>query len=190
MAEQARLAEGHRLALETEVRQLEMRERHLGEEVRQAERELAKATGAMKQSESAHDAQRRQLTGRIDQLSKQLNKLKIADEAAGGDESAMGERYNQVTRTLRDLQAKNDEFARKFNQLTVEYADPEPNFDRRRVLGIVAKLFDLTDPKYATAIEVAAGGKVCQSTRFSRFRSFVRDLRVNSALVELFPYLL
>uniref|UniRef100_A0A0X3NVR8 Structural maintenance of chromosomes protein n=1 Tax=Schistocephalus solidus TaxID=70667 RepID=A0A0X3NVR8_SCHSO len=160
LAEQARLAEGHRLALETEVRQLEMRERHLGEEVRQAERELAKATGAMKQSESTHDAKRRQLTSRIDQLSKQLNKLKAEDEAAGGDENTMTERYNQVTRTVRDLQAKNDEFARQFNQLTVEYADPQPNFDRRRVLGVVAKLFDLMDLKYATAIEVAAGGKL------------------------------
>lgn len=41
-----------------------------------------------------------------------------------------------------------------------DYTDPEPNFDRRRVLGPVAKLFRVKDLKYAVALEVIAGNKV------------------------------
>ncbi len=45
--------------------------------------------------------------------------------------------------------------------MNFEYLDPEPNFDHKRVSGLVCNLFKLKDPKYATALEIAAGGKVC-----------------------------
>ena len=70
------------------------------------------------------------------------------------------DKYNELARDARQLQARSEELGRQFHQLQFDYTDPEPNFDRRRVYGVVAKLFDLIDPKYATAIEVAAGGKV------------------------------
>lgn len=70
------------------------------------------------------------------------------------------DRYNEEARAVRLLQARSEDLGRQFHQLQFEYADPTPNFDRRRVYGVVAKLFDLVNPKYATAIEVAAGGKV------------------------------
>ena len=41
-----------------------------------------------------------------------------------------------------------------------DYRDPEKNFDRRRVNGLVLKLIKVTDVKNATALEVVAGGKV------------------------------
>ena len=48
----------------------------------------------------------------------------------------------------------------RFPNLEFEYRDPEKNFDRRRVHGVVAKLIKLKTPDSATAIEVVAGGKV------------------------------
>lgn len=42
------------------------------------------------------------------------------------------------------------------------YSDPERNFDRSRVKGVVAKLTRVADPSTATALEVAAGGKLYQ----------------------------
>lgn len=48
----------------------------------------------------------------------------------------------------------------RYHYLQFKYTDPKPNFDRKRVKGVVAKLFKLKDNKYATAIEVAAGAKV------------------------------
>lgn len=41
-----------------------------------------------------------------------------------------------------------------------DYSDPYPNFDRRLVNGIVAKLFRIRDFRFATALEVAGGGAV------------------------------
>jgi len=40
------------------------------------------------------------------------------------------------------------------------YREPAPNFDRRRVKGVLARLFGVRDPAMATALEVVAGGKL------------------------------
>lgn len=49
----------------------------------------------------------------------------------------------------------------RFPHLQFDYKDPEKNFDRRKVHGLVCKLIKVKDVKTATALEVAAGGKVC-----------------------------
>jgi len=49
----------------------------------------------------------------------------------------------------------------RFPQLQFEYRDPEKHFDRSRVHGLVAKLIKIKEVSTATALEVAAGGKVC-----------------------------
>ena len=43
-----------------------------------------------------------------------------------------------------------------------QYRDPERGFDRNSVKGVVAKLVRVKDPADATALEVAAGGKLYQ----------------------------
>lgn len=40
----------------------------------------------------------------------------------------------------------------------VQYRDPEPNFDRSTVKGMVCRLFDVRDPKYMQALSTAGGG--------------------------------
>lgn len=47
-------------------------------------------------------------------------------------------------------------------RLSFEYADPERNFDRSKVKGMVARLVDIKDPIHSTALEVAAGGRLYQ----------------------------
>jgi structural maintenance of chromosome 2 len=42
--------------------------------------------------------------------------------------------------------------------------DPERNWDHSRVKGVVAKLVRVKDPATATALEVAAGGRLYQVT--------------------------
>ncbi len=61
---------------------------------------------------------------------------------------------------MSQLNEKVQSFYTKFPNLNFEYKDPEPNFDKTRVKGLVCNLFKLKDAKYATALEVAAGGKV------------------------------
>ena len=49
-----------------------------------------------------------------------------------------------------------------FTGVDFQYRDPERNFDRSRVKGVVARLVRVADPAAATALEVAAGGKLYQ----------------------------
>ncbi|VDO10287.1 unnamed protein product [Rodentolepis nana] len=160
LAEQARIAEGKRVAVETELRQLEMREKHLTQELSTGQKKLsameAKSSGLGKDGET----KRKHLLSQMEKLNSQLEEIRQADVKAGGDEATVTNKYNELVREMRQLQAKSDELGRQFHQLQFDYTDPEPHFDRRRVFGVVAKLFDLVDPKYATAIEVAAGGKL------------------------------
>ena len=46
--------------------------------------------------------------------------------------------------------------------LDFRFRDPEANFQRSRVKGVVAKLISVKDTNTATALEVAAGGKLFQ----------------------------
>lgn len=46
--------------------------------------------------------------------------------------------------------------------LDFRFRDPEARFDRSRVKGVVAKLVTIKDTASATALEVAAGGKLFQ----------------------------
>lgn len=47
-----------------------------------------------------------------------------------------------------------------FPWLDFQYADPEPNFDRSKVLGVAAKLFTVKDHSFCVALDTVAGGKV------------------------------
>ena len=49
-----------------------------------------------------------------------------------------------------------------FAGLDFRYTDPERGWDSRRVKGVVARLARVHDPTAATALEVAAGGKLWQ----------------------------
>ena len=44
--------------------------------------------------------------------------------------------------------------------LDIQYNDPERNFDRRKVKGVLANLIKPRDSKYNTALDTAIGGKV------------------------------
>ncbi len=46
--------------------------------------------------------------------------------------------------------------------------DPERGWDHGRVKGVVAKLVRVRDPAAATALEVAAGGRLYQVGRVGR----------------------
>ena len=54
----------------------------------------------------------------------------------------------------RELQQQN---ATRF---VLNYTDPEPNFDRRKVVGRVIRLIRLSDRKYARALEAVSGGSL------------------------------
>jgi len=58
-------------------------------------------------------------------------------------------------------QNRLQQMKRQNHQLDFQYTNPTPNFDRaKHVHGLVATLFNITDKKYAQALELTAGGKL------------------------------
>lgn len=61
----------------------------------------------------------------------------------------------------RECQALKRESERKGgHRFEVQYRDPEPNFDRRQVKGMLCKLFDVRDQQYLNALSVCGGGSL------------------------------
>lgn len=76
--------------METELRQLEMREKHLSQELSSGQKKLsameAKSGGLSKDS---GEAKRKQLVSQMEKLNAQLEELRLADEQAGGNEAVI-----------------------------------------------------------------------------------------------------
>uniref|UniRef100_A0A1I8IKR6 Structural maintenance of chromosomes protein n=1 Tax=Macrostomum lignano TaxID=282301 RepID=A0A1I8IKR6_9PLAT len=79
------------------------------------------------------------------------------DEAA---EQRLLERQSALQRELHETGRHLEEFQSANPRLGFDYTDPEPRFDRRRVLGPVCQLLEAVDEKFAVALEVTAGAKL------------------------------
>lgn len=53
-------------------------------------------------------------------------------------------------------------YAQIEGKLAFQYSDPERGFDRSRVKGVMAKLIRVLHKETATALEIAAGGRLYQ----------------------------
>lgn len=91
-------------------------------------------------------------------LEKELEKLGFEP---GREEQQQAER-NQLEKRIRVLQSEAEALRRKVAGLDFSYSDPSPNFDRRRVKGLVAQLFSLPaeSAEAGTALEICAGGRL------------------------------
>lgn len=61
---------------------------------------------------------------------------------------------------IRGLQERVERFSNHYYYTNFKYRDPETNFDRRRVHGVVCRLIHVKNAEHSVAIETAAGGKV------------------------------
>lgn len=76
--------------------------------------------------------------------------------------------YGTVTLCFLLLQVVDRLSAQLAGRLNFEYQDPQKNFDRSKVKGLVAKLIDVKDKTHSTALEVAAGGRLYQARNRAR----------------------
>ncbi|KAK3061011.1 Structural maintenance of chromosomes protein 2, partial [Teratosphaeriaceae sp. CCFEE 6253] len=72
---------------------------------------------------------------------KELQKLGFQP---GREEEQQGEK-SQCEKRVRALQSEAEGLRRKVAGLDFSYSDPSPDFDRRRVKGLVAQLFTLPE---------------------------------------------
>lgn len=87
-------------------------------------------------------------------LEKNLSKMDYQD----GLLEELMERKMALAQECRNY--KMDLNRRDAHRYELQYRDPEPGFDRRRVKGMVCKLITVKDKKNALALSIAAGGSV------------------------------
>ncbi|ORX40472.1 P-loop containing nucleoside triphosphate hydrolase protein [Kockovaella imperatae] len=119
---------------------------------------------------------------------KELRDKKAAVEAlhkklAGGSwdegrEKDLLERQADQSSKLAELMERRDVLKSRLAAIDFSYSDPEPNFDRSQVKGLVATLVELDEANFksSTALEICAGGKL--------YNVVVQDERVGSKLLE------
>lgn len=95
-----------------------------------------------------------QLEWEIKNLDQQLRGLNYE----GGQFEQLKERRQQLHNQVRDLKRELDR--RSGSRYELQYQDPEPNFERHKVRGMVGKLFQVTDMRNSMALMMAAGGGV------------------------------
>ena len=138
----------------TEIEQSKLKITHLESRIKEDEPRAKKAekenTGLMSDLET--------LRKQAGKLEKELEKLGFEP---GREEQQQAER-SAIEKRIRSLQADAEQLRRKVAGLDFSYTDPSPNFDRRRVKGLVAQLFNLPADKAeaSTALEICAGGRL------------------------------
>ena len=91
-------------------------------------------------------------------LERDIEGISYDEEKAGGIESRI-EEEEQAIHTLAD---RIDQMSSRVAAAEFHFKDPVRGFDRSKVKGVVSKLVRVSDPKYSSALEVAAGGKLYQ----------------------------
>lgn len=90
----------------------------------------------------------------VKRLNGELSKINYED----GQIEQLKERKINLTQDLRQLKNQIDQ--KGGHRFDFKYSDPEPNFDRSAVKGMVIRLFDVRDKKNCLALGICAGGSL------------------------------
>ncbi|XP_037947377.1 structural maintenance of chromosomes protein 2-like [Teleopsis dalmanni] len=133
---------------ETNVKGTEMELVHARNKLRDQQNKTQKNDDAYTKDK----AKQKELEEKIKQLEAKLRQMNYED----GLYEKLEERKMQINMEIRNIHSKLNRLnAQNFN---MDYKDPEPNFDRSKVRGMVGKLFDVKDPQYNVALQAVVGG--------------------------------
>ncbi|XP_067137577.1 structural maintenance of chromosomes protein 2 [Centruroides vittatus] len=152
LADQLMTAKKDMAKAETESKQAEMKLKHAETEITKKQTESKKTEESYKKHLAVYNT----LEKELDKIKKEMEKLNYEE---GKEEMLLSER-KRLIKDIDNLRQKIDLKEARFPNLTFEYQDPEKNFDRRKVLGLVCQLFQVKDPKTATALEVTASSRL------------------------------
>lgn len=96
-----------------------------------------------------------------------IGKLNYSEERMGDLQA----QRRALTQEIRVLREKIDNFYMHRPQTKFSYSNPESNFNKRSVKGVVCKLIKCQDTSTCMALEIAAGGKVNFCVEFYFFFS-------------------
>lgn len=122
-------------------------------------KKLNEHLSGMKEAQKIYDKQTAQLAAKEKEYEKVKNEyLKANDELSHHDTLRLNR--DNLHREVRNLSSKVESFESNYSSLFFRYNDPSPNFDRRRVHGLICRLFKPTDFKFELALTTLAGGKL------------------------------
>ncbi len=154
LQERLSAAQNAQTAAEAEAKAADTKAKHLTKQLADQKKSLA-----AKQKEGSQMAVKLQKeTDAVEECKQKLAALNFDPTNASALEAKVQEEKAQ----MQQLQDKVDELNSHLNAVNFDFRDPERNFDRSKVKGVVAKLVRVQDPKVTTALEVAAGGKLYQ----------------------------
>uniref|UniRef100_A0A1Q3EXC9 Structural maintenance of chromosomes protein n=1 Tax=Culex tarsalis TaxID=7177 RepID=A0A1Q3EXC9_CULTA len=134
----------------TAIKQSEMELKHCQQLLKEKERDA-------NSSDAAYTEDKKKLTKTEAQIKALEAELQKIDYEEGSIEQ-LQERKQQLTHEIRNLRGELDR--KNAYRWEFQYRDPEPNFDRSSVKGMVAKLISVRDRKYALGLGTAAGGSL------------------------------
>lgn len=117
-------------------------------------------------SKSAAAAEKDYKTVEKDLKAKEVQLVQVETELKGvqSDPAARTRLEEEIatrSQTVSDLREKVDASQSSLNHLlNFDYSSPSRDFDRKKVKGLLIRLVSVKDPKQATALEIAAGGKL------------------------------
>ncbi|KAJ8336163.1 hypothetical protein SKAU_G00395060 [Synaphobranchus kaupii] len=137
---------------DTEAKQAQMKLTHAQQELKTKQAEVKKMDSGYKKDQDAFEAVKKCK----DKLEGEMKKLNYED----GKEEGLIETRRNLSREVALLRETYESLMAKFPNLRFEYIDPERNWDRSKVKGLVANLISVNDVCNATALEVVAGGRL------------------------------
>ncbi|XP_060660855.1 structural maintenance of chromosomes protein 2 [Drosophila nasuta] len=133
---------------QTTIKTSEMELRHTRTLLNQKQGETQTNDAAYTKDKSLQD----QLEVEVKNLEHQLQGLNYE----GGQFEQLKERRQELHNQVREIKRELDR--RNGARYDLQYNDPEPNFQRQKVRGMVGKLFQVNDMSNSMAISMAAGG--------------------------------
>lgn len=151
---------------QTELKQCEMTLNHNRQQLNKKQKDMHNTENEYKKYNIDLESKEKELKS----LENELRKLNYKD----GSLEDLKKQKNSLNAEIKPLREKLDQFELRNPRTKFQYQNPEPNFNKNSVKGIVCKLINLKDKRAAYALEVAAGGKVtffptynCKSLRKS-----------------------
>jgi len=151
LAEQLTQATSDKNNAETELKSCNMRLEYNQKEISKVEYEIEKS-----KPDSSQNKEKEKLLEIIEKLNESIKKLGFSPL----EEQALVNEKKKYGMLIRDREERIEKLKSKLSNFELQYKDPIPNFDRSRVKGLVLNFFELVDPKFSIALEVAGGGKL------------------------------
>lgn len=137
---------------QTEAKQAQMKLKHAQQELKNKQAEVKKMDSGYRKDQEAFEAVKR-LREKLEAEMKKLNYEENKEES-------LLEKRRQVSRDISRLKETYEALLARFPNLRFAYKDPEKNWNRNCVKGLVASLISVKDTSATTALELVAGERL------------------------------